>query len=110
MVRSSWHLFFSLAALLWLVCPSAAQQRKPAYDLFPDSSAAVVWIADGDRLAQQWEHTQLYFLAKDPAFSPFFEEQRQAIEQRLIDAGWRFESVPAPVPSASRRAATTSAA
>lgn len=95
MVRSSWHLFFSLAALLWLVCPSAAQQRKPAYDLFPDSSAAVVWIADGDRLAQQWEHTQLYFLAKDPAFSPFFEEQRQAIEQRLIDAGWRLNVKPA---------------
>jgi hypothetical protein len=94
MIRSSWHLFFSLAALLWLACPSAAQQRKQAYDLFPDSAAAVVWVADGDRLAQQWERTQLYFLAKDSAFSPFFEEQRQAIEQRLIDAGWRLNVKP----------------
>lgn len=89
MVRSSWHLFSALAALLWLAGPAPGQQRKAAYDLFPDSAAAVVWIADGDKLAQQWERTQLYFLAKDPAVAPFFEEQRQAIEQRFMDAGWR---------------------
>ncbi len=94
MVRSSWHLFFALAALLWLASPSPAQQRKAAYDLFPDSAAAVVWIADGDKLAQQWERTQLYFLAKDPAVAPFFEEQRQAIEQRFMDAGWRLNVKP----------------
>ncbi len=95
MVRTSRHLFFSVAAFLWVACPATAQQRKQAYDLFPDSSAAVVWIADGDRLAQQWERTQLYFLAKDPAFSPFFEEQRQAIEDRLVEAGWRLNVKPA---------------
>ena len=89
MVRSSWHLFIALAALLWLASPAPGQQRMAAYDLFPDSAAAVVWIADGDKLAQQWERTQLYSLAKDPAVAPFFEEQRQAIEQRFMDAGWR---------------------
>ncbi len=98
MVRSSWHLFFSLATLLWLACPSPAQQpnqqRKAAYELFPESSAAVVWVADGDRLAQQWQLTQLYRLANDPAFSSFFEEQRQAIENRLVDAGWRLNVKP----------------
>lgn len=94
MVRSSWHLFFALAALLWLASPSPGQQRQAAYDLFPDSAAAVVWIADGDKLAQQWERTQLYFLAKDPAVAPFFEEQRKAIEQRLMDAGWRLNVKP----------------
>ncbi len=81
----------SLVALISLI-PSpvaSAQQRKSAYDLFPDTAAAVVWIADSNRLASQWERTQLYDLAKDPAIAPFFEEQRQEIESRLIDAGWR---------------------
>ena len=85
------HGLFSLAAVVCLIpFPSAsAQQRKAAYDLFPDTATAVVWIADSNRLASQWEHTQLYDLARDPAIAPFFEEQRQEIESRLVDAGWR---------------------
>ncbi len=96
MIHSSLRSFFTLASVLWLAAPVVAQQppRKSAYDLLPDSSQAVVWIRDGEVLAQQWERTQLYDLAHDAAVAPFFEEQRQEIEKKLVDAGWRLNIKP----------------
>ncbi len=96
MIHSSMRIFSTLALLLSLIVPCAAQQspRKPAYDLLPDSSQAVVWIRDGELLSRQWERTQLYDLAHDPAIAPFFEEQRQEIETKLVDAGWRLNVKP----------------
>jgi len=96
MIRLSLAVFFTLASSLWIVAPSMAQQgsRKLAYDLIPASAQAVVWIRDGEVLAQQWERTKLYDLAHDPAIAPFFEEQRQEIETRLMDAGWRLNVKP----------------
>lgn len=96
MIHSSLRSIFTLALVLCLAVEVSAQQpsRKSAYDLIPDSSQAIVWIRDGENLAQQWERTQLYDLVHDPAVSPFFEEQRQEIEKKLTDAGWRLNIKP----------------
>ncbi len=96
MIHSSLRSIFTLALVLGLAVEVGAQQppRKSAYDLIPDSSQAIVWIRDGESLAQQWERTQLYDLVHDPAVSPFFEEQRQEIEKKLTDAGWRLNIKP----------------
>ncbi|MEZ6133283.1 MAG: hypothetical protein R3C53_00090 [Pirellulaceae bacterium] len=82
----------SCAALLILVAPSSAQH--PAYELLPDTAQAVVWIPDGEQLVERWDRTELSKLAADPAVRPFFDEQRQAIEDRFIDAGWRLNVTP----------------
>ena len=97
MIRSSLRNFlFALAFSACFTAASWAQQvsRKSAYDLLPDSSQAVVLIRDGELLARQWEQTQLYELTRDPAVAPFFEEQRQEIEKKLVDAGWRLHIKP----------------
>ena len=77
MIHSSLSSIFTLALVLGLAVEVGAQQppRKSAYDLIPDSSQAIVWIRDGESLAQQWERTPLYDLVHDPAASPFFEAQ-----------------------------------
>jgi hypothetical protein len=86
--------FFSLAAVLGIALPNGGlKQRKPAYETVSGQfRRRVVWDC---RWRPDWlsngKRTQLYFLAKrPPLFSPFFEEQRQAIEDRLIDAGLAF--------------------
>lgn len=93
MVHLSSRFLYALAAVL-TIASSAVAQKKPAYDLIPASAQAALWIPDGDRLAQQWERTQLYDLTRDAAVAPFFQEQRQEIEKRLVDAGWRLHIKP----------------
>ncbi len=83
---------FSMLGLVSLANTAVAQQS--AYELLPDSVQAIVWIPDADQLVERWQRTQLSKLAGDPAVRPFFEDQRQAIEDRFIDAGWRLNVTP----------------
>jgi hypothetical protein len=99
MIRLTSRALCTLSAVLLLTCPVTAEQEVKAeqmavYDLLPNTTQAIVWIQDGDQLAEQWKHTQLHALASDEAVAPFFEEQRQEIEQRLVDAGWRLNVRP----------------
>ncbi len=93
MFRSSTRVFCTLAVAL-VAANQGYAQNKSAYELFPDSAQAVVWIPNGDRLAEQWERTELHALTQDAAVAPFFKEQRQEIEKRLVDAGWRLNVKP----------------
>lgn len=92
MVRLSLRASCILSALCLLANTTNAQQK--AYDLLPDSAQAVVWIPDGEQLIERWDRTQLSKLATDPAVRPFFDDQRQAIEDRFMDAGWRLSVTP----------------
>lgn len=84
----------AVAQGLCLTLSAQTTMRPQAYQLLPDSVQAVVWIRDGELLAQQWERTRLHDLAHDPAVAPFFEEQRQEIQGKLVDAGWRLNVKP----------------
>lgn len=97
MVRSSIRALGTLSAVLLLsnaVITTSLGQQKPAYDLLPESTQAVVWIPSGEKLIENWEKTQLAKLAEDSTVAPFFEEQRQEIEKRFVDAGWRLNIKP----------------
>ncbi|MCA9190468.1 MAG: DUF3352 domain-containing protein [Planctomycetales bacterium] len=94
MVRSSIRLLcLLLVARAGLV---EAQQPSPltAYHLLPDTTQAVLWIPNSTELSEQWEKTQLASLASDAAIKPFFDDQRQALESRFLDAGWRLNIKP----------------
>ncbi len=93
MVRSSSRVFCALSAVLMLTDIICAQQ-KSAYELLPASSQAVLWIPSSEMLLERWDRTQLSQLAADPAVRPFFDEQRQAIENRFMEAGWRLNVTP----------------
>ncbi len=73
---------------------SVWSQSKPAYELLPASTQAVVWIRDTDELVGRWDRTQLSKLASDSAIRPFWEDQRQQIEKRFMEAGWRLNIGP----------------
>ena len=94
MARSSDGVAGTLAAILLLTSPAISQQKKSAYDILPPSTQAIVWISDGQELRDRWDMTQLAKLAADESVAPFFEEQRQEIERRLMDAGWRLKVRP----------------
>ncbi len=72
----------------------SAQQNTPAYELLPANTQAAVWIRSGDELLERWDRTQLSQLLADDAVAPFFNEQRQEIEKRFMDAGWRLNVKP----------------
>lgn len=74
--------------------PQANAQLKTAYELLPDSTQAVVWIPKTSELADKWERTQLAQLANDSEVKPFWDDQRQEIEKRFLDAGWRLNIKP----------------
>jgi hypothetical protein len=74
--------------------PNANAQNKNAYELLPNNCQAVVWIADTTELINSWGETQLAQLAADTAIRPFWEDQRQAVEKRFLDAGWRLNIKP----------------
>lgn len=80
----------------WILatCQSVQAERQTAYELLPASTQAVLMIPDGSRMLENWQKTELAKLAKDPAVAPFFEEQRQEIEKRFVDAGWRLNIKP----------------
>ncbi|MFN3190344.1 MAG: hypothetical protein ACE361_07440 [Aureliella sp.] len=71
-----------------------AVQAQNAYELLPSSSQAAVWIRDSELLMNAWDTTELAKLTKDEAIAPFFEEKRQEIEKRFMDAGWRLNIKP----------------
>ena len=74
--------------------PSAMAQVKTAYQLLPDTTQAVIWIPNTAKLVEHWERTQLSQLAADSAVKPFWDDQRQEIEKRFLDAGWRLNIKP----------------
>jgi hypothetical protein len=98
MVRINKHIaclcsgWIVLAALS--LSPRACAQVKTAYELLPDSTQAVVWIPDSTQLIKLWDTTQLAQLASDSAVKPFWDDQRQEIEKRFLDAGWRLNISP----------------
>ena len=102
MVRSSKYAFQTLA-LLTIAVGLSFQPRVSAQDassqspyaLLPDTTQAVVWVPSAEVILERWNRTELAKLASDPQISPFFDEQRQAIEKRLMDAGWRLTVDPA---------------
>jgi hypothetical protein len=82
-----------LYSALFLACcvataPVVAQQPS-YYQMLPDSVQAVVWIRNAEDLANRWNRTLLNELASDPAVRPFFDEQHESIQKKLMDAGWR---------------------
>ncbi len=93
MVRSSYRALSASLAVALLGATAVAQQES-AYSLLPDTTQAVVMIPDGQKLVDNWNKTELARLSKDDAVAPFFEEQRQEIEKRFIDAGWRLNVKP----------------
>ncbi len=82
--------------LMVLTCAIAGQAATPktAYDMLPNSVQAVFWIPNADIALAKWEQTQLAQLAADPQVRSFWDSQRDDIEQRLTDAGWRLKIRP----------------
>ncbi len=97
MVRTK---FFSGFCTGWVIlaaislAPPLSAQVKTAYELLPDTTQAVVWIPNTANLVELWERTQLAQLAADSAIKPFWDDQRQEIEKRFLDAGWRLNIKP----------------
>jgi hypothetical protein len=94
MVRLTHGASWLLLATIGLVPIAQAQEKKNAYELLPDNCQAVVWIADVDQLISSWDKTQLAELAADESIRPFWEDQRQEVEKRFLDAGWRLNIKP----------------
>lgn len=93
MVRSSFRV---LCILVVSVCSHALANAQESdsqplsdYQLLPDSVQASVWIADSNDLINRWHRTALYKLIDDPKVRPFFAEQQEMIQKRLMDAGWK---------------------
>ena len=86
---TSWLLLVSIGFV-----PLADAQVKSAYELLPDSCQAVVWISDTSQLIDSWDNTQLAQLASDNALRPFWEDKKQEVENRFLDAGWRLNIKP----------------
>ena len=82
----------ALAVLFALTCSASAQQS--AYSLLPPNTQAVVWIRDSNELLDRWDQTQLAKLTADEEIAPFFDEKREEIKKRLMDAGWRINIQP----------------
>lgn len=92
--------YFTGLCTAWVIlaacslAPHASAQVKTAYELLPDTTQAVVWIPNTANLLKSWERTQLAQLATDSAVKPFWDDQRQEIEKRFLDAGWRLNIKP----------------
>ncbi len=88
LVVSGWALFLACAQA------SFAEAPKSAYEMLPNSVQAILWIPDAKLAIEKWETTQLSQLASDPLVRPFWDSQRDEIEGRLMDAGWRLKIRP----------------
>jgi hypothetical protein len=91
MVRNTLSASWLILAAINLMQPAGAQVKN-AYQLLPDTTQAVVWIPNTDELIGRWDRTQLAKLAT--AVKPFWDDQRQEIEKRFLDAGWRLNIKP----------------
>lgn len=94
MVRCNFYTCFLSCVTALSSSLIAYGQQNSAYDLLPTDTQAVVWIRNSDELAERWNRTQLAKLVEDESVAPFFEEQRQAIEKRFVEAGWRLNVQP----------------
>ncbi len=90
MVRNLFVCLTFLACSLTL----KAAAPKPAYEILPASTQAVVWLPDSTILTDRWDRTQLSKLADDPQIKEFWQDQQGQIEERLTSAGWRLHIQP----------------
>ena len=87
----------TLLAILIFAAWSAALEAaapKPAYEILPASTQAVVWLPDSEVLTSRWDKTQLSKLADDPKITAFWRDQQGEIEEKLTNAGWRLHIQP----------------
>lgn len=71
-----------------------AAAPKPAYEMLPASTQAVVWLPDSDVLTDRWNKTQLSKLADDQQIKAFWSDQQGQIEEKLTNAGWKLHIQP----------------
>lgn len=71
-----------------------AAAPKPAYEILPTTTQAVVWLPDSDVLTERWSRTQLSKLADDPQVTTFWKDQQGEIEEKLTNAGWKLHIQP----------------
>jgi hypothetical protein len=81
---------FCLSVLVLLVSRQLVEADSPSiYQLLPNSVQAVVKVSDSNDLLNRWHRTSLYKLSQDPSVRPFFNEQQELIQKRLMEVGWR---------------------
>ncbi|MCC6512149.1 MAG: hypothetical protein IT423_23835 [Pirellulaceae bacterium] len=85
---------FSFVCWLACTCTLQAAAPKPAYEILPQTTQAVVLLPDSEVLAERWGRTQLSLLADDPQVREFWNDQQQQIEEKLTSAGWRLNIQP----------------
>ncbi len=83
-----------LSALLACCCTLQAAGPKPAYEILPTATQAVVWLPDSEILTDRWNKTQLSKLAEDEQIKAFWQDQQEQIEEKLTTAGWRLHIQP----------------
>ncbi len=76
---------------------------KPAYEILPTSTQAVIWLPDSDVLTDRWSKTQLAKLADDPQVKSFWQDQQGEIEESLPTLAGKLHIQP-PCLSGSGRA------
>jgi len=62
------------------LCP--AQVAGPSERLLPATTKGAVFIADCDKLSEQWNKTQMGKLLKDPVMEPFAKDLRRQFQDR----------------------------
>ncbi len=79
-----------------LVCMGTlhAANPKPAYEILPAATQAVVLVRDSDVLVNGWNRTQLSKLADLADIRDFWKNQQEQIENKLTSAGWRLHIQP----------------
>ena len=90
MVRTLFVLISLMACSLTL----KAAAPKPAYELLPTATQAVICLPDSEVLTERWGRTQLSKLADDPQVKTFWTDQQGEIEEKLTNAGWRLHIQP----------------
>ena len=93
MLRSLNRVVLAVAVTLSFSHACVAQ-NKTAYELLPNDTQAAIWIRNAEELLAQWNRTELAKLTADEKVAPFFQEKRQEIENRLMEAGWRLNVKP----------------
>ena len=94
----SWKIVVALCSVFCVSCslPLAAQENL-TYDLLPTNTQAVIWVPSADELMDRWSRTQLSELIQDESIAPFFQEKREELEARFLEAGWRLSIRPEDV-------------
>lgn len=69
--------------------PAVAGEFRPGWSILPDATQGMVAVDNLPQLLERWTRTSLAELQHDEAMRPFLESQREAIEEKLADAGLR---------------------